>query len=148
MRAPVRIRNLSPNGALVEATSLPPVGSAVCLMRGDLSARGTLAWVGGNHAGISFSGAIEVAAWVKRAGHGGQQRVDGLVAALRSSAPLPNELRASRSMDSLPQISAALDKLCEDLAASSTLSLDLGDELLKLDSIAHALRQIAGARRS
>ena len=142
----VRIRNLSASGALIEAAALPPAGTAVRILRGELSMRGTLAWKGSGHAGISFSAEIDVAAWVKRVGHGGQQRVDGVVAALRSSAPPPKDLQVAPSPDSLPEISAALDKLCEDLASGATLSLEFGEQLLKLDSIAHALRQIAGGR--
>lgn len=146
-RSAVRIRNLSASGALVEATGLPPVGTAVRIVRGDLSASGTLAWADAGHAGISFSAEIDVATWVRRVGHGGQQRVDGVVAALRNSAPPPNHPK-STSAESLPEISAALDKLCEDLAASASLSVELGEQLLKLDSIAHAVRRIASGRHS
>ena len=142
-RCPVRVRNLSRSGALIEASSLPPLGSAVSIVRGELSARGTLAWVDAGHAGISFTGEIDVAAWVKRVGHGGQQRVDGLVAALRSSAPPPNDVQRAAAADSLPQLSAALDKLCEEMAASASMSVELGEQLLKLDWIANALRTIA-----
>jgi len=144
----IRIRNLSANGALIEASALPPVGTAVRVIRGELSARGTLAWADAGHAGISFSTRIDVTEWVKRMGHAGQQRVDGVVAALRSSEPAPLDRQGGASAKSVREISGALDKVCEDLAASATLSLQLGEQLLKLDSIAHALRTIANRSSS
>ena len=147
-RCPVRIRNLSASGALIEASAFPPVGASVRLLRGELSAVGTLAWADAGHGGISFQSDIDVAAWVRRIGHGGQQRVDGVVAALRGSAPLPNHVQGGGSAESLLEISAALDRLCEDLAASATMSVELGEQLLRLDSIAHAVRRIASGKSS
>ena len=37
--APVRVRNLSATGALIEGTSLPHVGTEIILRRGDLKAK-------------------------------------------------------------------------------------------------------------
>ncbi|HEX5237455.1 MAG TPA: PilZ domain-containing protein [Sphingomicrobium sp.] len=142
----VRIRNISVSGALVEAPSLPSPGTAVRLVRGDLSARGMIAWVSASHGGLTFLGPIDVEAWVKRVGHSGQQRVDGVVAALRSSGPVPPDLLDGRGADTLRSISAELDEVCENLATSAEVSIAVGEQLLKLDSIAHALRQIASDR--
>lgn len=52
---PVKLRNLSAEGALVEAELLPATDSAIVFHRKDLCVRGKVAWVGGNHAGISFN---------------------------------------------------------------------------------------------
>ena len=52
---PVKLRNLSAEGALVEAKLLPAADSKIIFHRNDLSVRGTVAWVGGNHAGIAFN---------------------------------------------------------------------------------------------
>jgi hypothetical protein len=54
-RLPVKLRNLSADGALVEAKLLPAADSEIIFHRGELSVRGKIAWVGGNHAGISFN---------------------------------------------------------------------------------------------
>lgn len=116
------------------------------LVRGDLSARGMIAWVSASHGGLTFLGPIDVEAWVKRVGHSGQQRVDGVVAALRSSGPVPPDLLDGRGADTLRSISAELDEVCENLATSAEVSIAVGEQLLKLDSIAHALRQIASDR--
>ena len=58
-RLSVKLRNLSAEGALVEAEVLPAAESQIMFHRNDLSVRGKIAWVGGNHAGISFNRALE-----------------------------------------------------------------------------------------
>jgi len=140
--APVRIRNISARGALVDGPTLPPVGARVKLMRGRLLARGQLAWAGAGQAGVNFDCEIDVANWVQRTGHGEQQRVDGVVAALRSGAPVAPDLR-DRGGGSLPAISAELDQICDRLAQTQRMSVEFGEELIKLDTIAQALRRLA-----
>ena len=62
-RQPVTVRNLSATGALVRAQgSLQDLGP-ICLMRGDLRARGTLAWHDGRNGGISFFQPIDLDEW-------------------------------------------------------------------------------------
>src|SRR5262245_55763577 len=70
---PVRIRNLSVHGALLEADSLPPEGATVRLQRGSLGALGEVAWQIGKHCGIRFNGRITLDEWVRRAGPKAQQ---------------------------------------------------------------------------
>ena len=142
---PVRIRNLSGRGALVDGGAFPPVGTPVKLSRGRLSAAGELAWGGQGQAGLNFDREIDVASWVQRVGHSGQQRVDGVIAALRSGA-VPPESQDQGTELSLAEISAALDETCERLAQTQRLSEEFGEELLKLDSIAQALRRLATGR--
>jgi hypothetical protein len=143
---PVRIRNISEHGALLEGSGMPPVGTVVRLTRGALSEEGRLAWQCGGHVGVSFEGDIDVARWVKRVGHGGQERVDGILAALRSSEAIPGNLEHRGKPDSLPAISAALDQLCERLSATPEITPELGDELLRLDWLAQSLRRLATGR--
>ena len=140
---PVRIRNLSSHGALVEASSLPPVGSHVTLIRGQLQVAGALAWQGAGQGGINFSKSVDVQRWVKHVGHGGQHRVDGVIAALRGSGDLPTELPTIQSLETIVSVSGALDQVCEDLAGTPSLSIELAESLLRLDSIAQALRRLA-----
>jgi hypothetical protein len=144
--APVRIRNISPTGALIEGASLPPEGTAIRLVRGDLSGNGELAWSSAGNAGIRFVDAVDVASWVRRVGHSGQQRVDRVVAALRRPGSLPADAQTGGRLDSLRSISTALDEVCESLAATANMSLELGEQLIKLDSIAQALRRVATGR--
>ena len=51
----VKLRNLSAQGALVEADKLPVEGASVLFRKGDLSVAGTVAWANGRQAGIAFA---------------------------------------------------------------------------------------------
>jgi hypothetical protein len=83
---PVNIRNMSLTGALVEADALPEVGTRVSLSRGQLRATGSVAWRAGRRAGLRFEAAVCVPDWMSRQGTAGQQRIDGLLAVIRSDA--------------------------------------------------------------
>ena len=52
---PVKLRNLSADGALVEGDKLPVEGASVLFRKGDLSMAGNVAWVKGRQAGVSFA---------------------------------------------------------------------------------------------
>ena len=52
---PVKLRNLSADGALVEGEKLPVEGSSVQFRKGELSMAGHVAWVKGRQAGVSFA---------------------------------------------------------------------------------------------
>ena len=51
---PVKLRNLSTEGALVEGDDLPVEGSEVLFRRNELSVTSRVAWVHGKHAGVAF----------------------------------------------------------------------------------------------
>lgn len=51
---PVKLRNLSSQGALVEGDGLPVEGSEILFRRKDLSVKGHVAWVQEDQAGIAF----------------------------------------------------------------------------------------------
>ena len=50
----VKLRNLSPEGALVEGDQLPAVGSSVIFRKKELNLVGRVAWVTAGRAGIAF----------------------------------------------------------------------------------------------
>jgi hypothetical protein len=52
---PVKLRNLSADGALVQGEKLPVEGASILFRKGDLSMAGTVAWVKGRQAGVSFA---------------------------------------------------------------------------------------------
>lgn len=52
---PVKLRNLSADGALVEGDNLPVEGASLLFRKGDLSTPGVVAWVKGRQAGVSFA---------------------------------------------------------------------------------------------
>ena len=51
---PVKLRNLSVEGALIEGQGLPVEGSEVLFRRNELSVSSRVAWVHENHAGVAF----------------------------------------------------------------------------------------------
>lgn len=51
---PVKLRNLSEEGALVEGERLPLEGSTTFFERNDLRLKGRVAWVQGRYAGVAF----------------------------------------------------------------------------------------------
>jgi len=52
---PVKLRNLSAEGALVEGEKLPIEGASILFRKGDLSMPGNVAWVKGKQAGVNFA---------------------------------------------------------------------------------------------
>jgi hypothetical protein len=52
---PVKLRNLSAEGALVEGDKLPVEGASIQFRKGDLSVAGNVAWVNGRQAGVAFA---------------------------------------------------------------------------------------------
>ena len=145
---PVRIRNLSTSGALVEGAGLPVVGSCIRLRRGTLQVEGDLAWQNASQAGLNFSSPIRVADWIRRIGHEPQQSIDRIVQTIRASEnPAAADLHALRRK-TIDEISAELEACCERLAALPDLSLDCHEELLKLDAIAQSLRRVTRVKAS
>ncbi|WP_395001041.1 PilZ domain-containing protein [Sphingomonas sp.] len=52
---PVKLRNLSSDGALVEGDKLPVEGAEVLFRKAELSLVGRIAWVEGKRAGVAFA---------------------------------------------------------------------------------------------
>ncbi|HEX8468712.1 MAG TPA: PilZ domain-containing protein [Allosphingosinicella sp.] len=134
---PVRIRNLSETGAMVEGAGLPEAGMPFVLMRGDLQVAATVAWVAGGRRGVRFAGPTPVNEWtggkpraIDCTGLRDQRRVDAIQAEARAD---PHSLRALRSTepDAPPTVSPDLDKrLADELGYVQRLLEGLGDELI------------------
>lgn len=56
---PVKLRNLSADGALVEGDKLPVEGAEILFRKGDLAVAGRVAWSKTRHAGISFASKLQ-----------------------------------------------------------------------------------------
>ena len=52
---PVKLRNLSAEGALVEGENLPVDGAELLFRKAELSLPARIAWVEGNRAGVAFA---------------------------------------------------------------------------------------------
>ncbi|MBV9528353.1 PilZ domain-containing protein [Sphingomonas sp.] len=51
---PVKLRNLSEEGVLIEGDRLPPEGTRTCFQRKDLLVESRIIWVQGRYAGVAF----------------------------------------------------------------------------------------------
>lgn len=51
---PVKLRNLSEEGALIEGDRLPAEGATSCFERKDLRVNSRIVWVEGRYAGVAF----------------------------------------------------------------------------------------------
>ncbi|HET9429515.1 MAG TPA: PilZ domain-containing protein [Allosphingosinicella sp.] len=153
---PVRVRNLSPTGALIEGPVLPEAGTRARLSRGGLSVMGGIVWNNAGRAGVRFESTVSVAEWLPE-GRAAmtQQRVDeivqqvttrkgdadpaalGAVPASRSTGPKASDLR---------QLKLAILSLAEDLAADPAFVERHGTKLQTLDMAAEALGKLAAER--
>ncbi|HJR82830.1 MAG TPA: hypothetical protein VJ775_02780 [Sphingomicrobium sp.] len=138
---PVKVRNLSVHGALLEGAALPPTGTAACLRRGRLQVEGIIAWRDRTHCGIRFESAVDVDEWVRRVGAGDQQKVDAAIADIRAGSVSQSTLFSARSRRNvLAGASAELLQISERIAAMPGMSIELAEELMKLEALAHSLK--------
>ncbi len=136
---PVRIRNLSESGAMVEGAGLPDAGMKLVLARGDLHVSAVVAWAAGSRRGVRFDGPTPVQEWTGGAkprpldctGLRDQRRVDALQAEARSDSSSARALRAAAPA-AAPAVSPDLDsRLAHELGYVQRLLETLGDELIK-----------------
>jgi hypothetical protein len=64
---PVRVRNMSATGALIEGPVLPATGADALLLRGPLRVRGRVTWKAGDQCGLAFLDSVEIGQWMARA---------------------------------------------------------------------------------
>jgi hypothetical protein len=149
---PVRIRNMSRNGALIEAAALPRSGTAIRLSRGPLSVAGELIWVTGPKAGLHFSSSIAVADWLPNGNRGsGQQLIDEMVhqsrlgAIPKTGAPIeePSPARIFATPDELMRLQHMLERAGEELAGDASIAARHVMALQLVDGVAQALAKLA-----
>ena len=91
-RNPVKVRNMSITGALVESPVVPSTGSSVLLVRGSYSTAGRVVWADKNRCGLYLTAAINVRDWLAPPSNTEQLRVDQIVALVKAGAvPIPTE---------------------------------------------------------
>ena len=140
--APVRIRNLSEAGAMIDGAALPNAGSTLMLNRLELSVMATVVWHRDGRCGLSLRVPITVDDWiagVRTAAANaslGQLRVDHIQSAIRSGAALPSETAAPapNPVDAEPieqRIAAELARVKRMLDAVSEELTDDDDVLMR-----------------
>ncbi|HEU0100068.1 MAG TPA: PilZ domain-containing protein [Allosphingosinicella sp.] len=135
---PVRIRNLSETGALIEGAGLPDAGMPLVVMRGDLQVAATVAWAVGGRRGVRFAGPTPVNEWtggkpkpIDCTGLRDQRRVDAIQVEARTDAALGRALRAPPEAAAPPPALPQLDqRLADELGYVQRLLEGLGDELI------------------
>jgi hypothetical protein len=140
---PVRIRNISSSGVLLETSKPTAVGALVQLVRGSLIVHGLVAWSDDSRCGLKFSGIIDVEQWRAPTGHGEQHRVDEIVRLVKAgaiplSASAPGQELASGGTNEklsaeLQLVAELLEKLGDRLAKDGIVVALYGDELQNLD---------------
>lgn len=126
--SPVKIRNISETGALIEGTALPGIGSLVQLVRGGLIVHALVAWTGDGRCGLKFSGCVKVQQWRAVPSNNEQQRVDDIVRLVKAGAvPLP-VLHLAQA-DAPGNADDEGENIRGDLRRAAELLADLGEAL-------------------
>ena len=121
----VKIRNISPTGALIESQATFTPGSLVQLVRGSLIVHALVAWASNSRYGLKFSGSVDVQRWHSTSTNPEQDRIDDVVRLVKAGA-VP--LHVSAPCGDLP---TGTDGLAVDLQRAIDLLAMLGDRLAK-----------------
>jgi len=148
-QTPVRIRNLSTQGALLEGADLPAEGTIVQIKRGSLSAAGDIAWSRDQHCGLRFAAVIEVASWIDRAGPIGQQRIDAAIANYRRKPDRPVSFAVLQTVmprADLESLSSDILQICERMVGLPDMTIGIAEQILKIEAAARSIEAVAGGR--
>ena len=145
---PVRVRNISRTGALIEAASLPLPGSAVRLTRANLSATGTMIWIDDCKAGVQFDMPVEVASWLPQGRRGiGQQFVDELFhqkrLGVRHCGSQPHNGNRRALSEDLLELRVLLESAGEELVLDGVVATRHAGALQAIHSAAQILARLA-----
>lgn len=152
---PVKVRNLSQYGALIEGSGLPESGTEVRLCRAELEIAGRLVWCANGRAGLRFQAPVAVAEWLPGGlPNAGEQRADRMVqqfkgtgVALSNSSTDSDKARCEDvSVAELNRLRKAIESLAEDLATDPAVVDRYGEKLQMLDIAAQTLGKLAVSR--
>lgn len=151
---PVKVRNVSPGGALIEGAVIPPPGSQVRLCRGSLSVTAEIAWSEDGRAGLHFESAVCVADWLpggRATRH--QQWADEMIQQVKAPhlVPVAGGARPESQPDEvsaveLTRLTEAIESLAEDLVRDPEVVKRHMLKLQTLDLAAQTLRKLAAGR--
>lgn len=144
---PVKLRNMSETGALIEGVADLPSGTEIEIQRGRLQVEAAVVWGQGNQAGVRFRFPERVDLWLKPAGSVEQQRVDDLVQQLRQSPAgalaAPESPRSADGLSPVHQIIRLLTELEDALVNDALVIGQHGAKLQNLDLALQILRRLA-----
>lgn len=159
LKAPVRIRNLSESGAMIDGAALPEVGATLILRRLEVEIGAVTVWRASGRCGIRFDGTASVDEWVSgiRRPYGteerSQARVDEIQAAVRSGARLPAEAPPAevpsntdgldaRIAEQLAYVRRMLDVVADDLTDDPIILQRHGRALQGFDAACQILAHL------
>jgi hypothetical protein len=146
---PVRVRNLSRMGALIEAAELPKAGTPVRLSRSTLSASGTVIWVNGGRGGLQFAAPVAVGEWLPQGKRGiGQQFVDELFHQKRLRTTGAEQAETAPEGDlglagELLELRLSLERAGEVLALDNAVAARHMLTIQAIDCVSQALARLA-----
>ena len=145
----VKIRNMSPSGALIEGPLLPRPGVGIQLCRADTTLSGQVVWSQGKHAGLRFRERAVVGDWLPTT-NGGQRAVDQAVALAKAEkdagllpsarAPLPTSVISSADLMMMAKL---VDELADELASDMAVVSKYMNKLQILDIAGQTLKKFA-----
>lgn len=154
-QSPVKVRNMSPDGAMVESTLTASPGTRIKLVRGRLVAEGSIVWTSGNRHGVKFDVEVSVEEWLAGPAKAEQDRVDDIVSLIKTGRLMPQvdgaepaintEARQSneQSATDLKAVVNLIQDLEDDLASSPETLMRHEVKLQNLDIAMQMLRAIA-----
>lgn len=131
--APVRIRNLSEAGAMIDGPALPATGSTLELRRLELSMAASVIWNRDGRCGLRLAAPIVVDDWiagvrsVASRSDLGQLRVDKIQSAIRSGAVLPDP--APPPAAAAAEAGAVEQRIAAELTRVKRMLDEVSDEL-------------------
>ena len=142
--APVRVRNMSTKGALIDGPLIPAEGAQVQLSRGSLNVTGEIVWRSDHRAGLRFSSAVRVGDWIPGSGgHSAQQRVDGTIHDYRMARSFGEPAAEGPAMaDEVFELARALGHVAEELASDHAAAERHLAALQTIDAAARALESL------
>lgn len=148
-REAIKVRNMSPGGALVEGLRLPAPGIACLLHRGDISLEATVVWARDGKAGIRFRDRADVGLWLP-SGRRTQSEVDVAIKAAKAElvtapvAKIPAPLFSTElSREDVVHTAASMEALADELADDPAVVARFMTKLQTLDIAAQTLRKLA-----
>jgi len=89
--------------------------------------------------GVRFERVLSVSLWVGKQGNAGQSSVDEAIASIRSGLPPAGFGVGAGGNETLDSMALELARICEKLSATPKMTLEFGEELIRLDALIHRL---------
>lgn len=147
-QAPVKVRNMSATGAMLESVIVPKPDTEIHLVRGALAVRGTVVWSSSKRCGLRFSSEVSVKEWLaSTSDKPQQQRLDDIVALVKAGGSDPaflnNVEHEDRSNEQLADDLQAIVRLMQDLEVDLAASVETVERhAIKLQNLDIAMQMM------